>query len=255
MNISVCSTLSGKLAVKHPKHGFLVREDGYVFRIIPRTNKKYGWTCGYLGNKNGYPVTSIRVGTKSVPHAIHVMVAECFIPNPENKPTVDHKNRIRNDNRVENLRWASRNEQMLNTCRHYDALQKWGFTPINDRKTYNCVRERKSRMDKTEAGLRKFKLDGHFNWIRYYCGQYPLNTGTFINLSVEDYEWLKNTCNKHLRKSLKREYDKVYRELKGETRLKQKRNYYYANREEILKRQRESRKRRQNDGILANVTQ
>lgn len=41
-------------------------------------------------------------------------VALTFIPNPENKPEVDHINRDNTDNRVVNLRWVSNNEQALN---------------------------------------------------------------------------------------------------------------------------------------------
>ena len=46
---------------------------------------------------------------------IHRLVAIHFIPNIDNKKCVDHINRIRNDNRVKNLRWATYSENSLNT--------------------------------------------------------------------------------------------------------------------------------------------
>jgi hypothetical protein len=56
-----------------------------------------------LINENGYK--SFRV---------HRLVAETFIPNVDNKPTVDHIDRNRHNNNVDNLRWATLTEQNIN---------------------------------------------------------------------------------------------------------------------------------------------
>lgn len=45
---------------------------------------------------------------------VHRLVAQAFIPNPDNKSQVDHINTIRYDNHVENLRWATKSENELN---------------------------------------------------------------------------------------------------------------------------------------------
>lgn len=63
---------------------------------------------------------------KKKTYNLHRIIAELFIPNPENKPCVDHINRIRTDNRINNLRWATYSENNNNTifkCRNHKKIQ------------------------------------------------------------------------------------------------------------------------------------
>lgn len=51
---------------------------------------------------------------KNKAYYTHKLIAEAFIPNPLNKPEVDHINTIRDDNRIENLRWVTDKENCNN---------------------------------------------------------------------------------------------------------------------------------------------
>lgn len=55
---------------------------------------------------NGY----LSFSHKGKSYFVHRIVAQTFIPNPDNKEQVDHINGIRDDNRVSNLRWCTRKE-------------------------------------------------------------------------------------------------------------------------------------------------
>lgn len=63
---------------------------------------------------HGYPFVSLYKGAKGKNHHIHRLVAIAFIPNPGNKPTVDHIDRNPKNNTVENLRWCTLRENVMN---------------------------------------------------------------------------------------------------------------------------------------------
>lgn len=70
-------------------------------RVLKTGGDRY---CNVVLCKNG----------KIKPTAVHKLVALAFIPNPENKPYIDHIDTNPNNNCVENLRWVTPSENMLN---------------------------------------------------------------------------------------------------------------------------------------------
>lgn len=72
-------------------------------KILVQTPDKYGYPCVTLRRKDKV-IQSIKV---------HRLVANHFIPNPKNKPTVNHKDGDKTNNHINNLEWATRKEQTI----------------------------------------------------------------------------------------------------------------------------------------------
>ena len=93
---------------KNIKHeGYEFSSDGRIRSYFEHNGFNYNRTPKILKpgiGRSGYKIITL-VGKKS--YILHRLIADTFIPNPNNYPTVDHKDRNRTNNRISNLRWAT----------------------------------------------------------------------------------------------------------------------------------------------------
>ena len=85
---------------------YSINENGEV-----RNDKTGKIKTPFVNKRNGYLIVDLYKNNKSEKVPVHRLVAEAFIPNPEGKLTVDHADGNRQNNSIDNLRWATYSEQ------------------------------------------------------------------------------------------------------------------------------------------------
>jgi len=133
---------------------YLIYPDGRVF-----SKKSNRFLKSSLQNQ-GYPHICLWKNNKQKGFLIHRLVALHYIANPENKPEVDHKNRNKEDNRVENLHWVSRKENEKNK----------GIINRNPRKKYLKIRKNNKSGHKYIYYLKRDKY-----WVYKMTGSFTCN--------------------------------------------------------------------------------
>lgn len=161
-----------------------------VWKKIPNTNGKY------LVNKNGevkslckknprilvpcngprgYKLVSIFENGEKKTRRVHRLVAEAFIPNPDNKPEVNHIDGDKGNNSVDNLEWATRSEN------EYHAYRCLGFKAyehptkkvvcIETGKIYNSMvdaaKDNSTSRGAISNSVRGMQSAGGFHWVLY----------------------------------------------------------------------------------------
>lgn len=132
---------------------YQVSNKGNVYSVRKNAN-----LCPKIG-KNGYAsVTLIKDGKHWYP-LVHRLVAKAFVPNPENKPQVDHINGNRLDNRAENFRWCTQKENLnFEIARKRQSECKKGEkNPMYQKRPWNYgipqTEEQKKRNSEIHKGL------------------------------------------------------------------------------------------------------
>lgn len=158
-----------------------------MWKDIYINNKKTNYSVndkGIIKNNNtgriikgtkqyGYLRVSLFINKKYIGESIHRLVAKAFLPNPNNYPIINHKNGIRDDNRVENLEWCS---YSYNTKEAYRLKKYVPTKPVNQYNlkgelmwTYSSITEAANETgtiaDKiTEVCQRKRKTTNQYQW-------------------------------------------------------------------------------------------
>jgi len=94
-------------AIVGTNNRYMVSDDGFVW---DNNNQRL---VNLVLNK-GYVSCSISGKT----YLVHRLVGQAFIPNPDNKPQINHKNAIKSDNTVINLEWCTAQENMDHVSKH-----------------------------------------------------------------------------------------------------------------------------------------
>lgn len=103
----------------------------------------------------GYLRIALSVEGKRRDVYVHRLVAEAFIPNLEGKPTVNHINEVKDDNRVENLEWATFSEQNTHGTRVARVVANTDWKERSQKMDYSKIAQKHNYETMNAAQMRR----------------------------------------------------------------------------------------------------
>ena len=176
---------------------YKVSNTGKIFSVVTNRElsviqKKDGYTCISLCDKDH----------NKKQYRIHQLVAKAFIPNPNNLPMINHKNEIKNDNRVENLEWVTAQQNVsYGTCpkrisdkmkgvpKSKEAIEKRRMT-MKEKLSNMTKEERQAMFGRTMSEERKKQMS--IERRKENLSQETIEKMSISNLLNRQYEYAKD---------------------------------------------------------------
>lgn len=152
--------------------------DHYINNKHSSKSLKKGRVLKKFESVKGYLQTSLSKETKRFNTGIHRVVAIAFIPNPENKPQVNHINGIKTDNRVENLEWCTNKENQIHAVKTGLCNPNYGDKHHNSKLTNEDAKNARVLF---KTGVSNIELSKNYN-ISATAMSNILKNKTYINI-------------------------------------------------------------------------
>lgn len=110
----------------------------------------------------GYCMVGLKLNKKNKTLRVHRLLADVFIPNPENKPFINHKNGIRNDNSIGNLEWCTPLENIQHS---FKVLKRAGnrkgiFNTKSSKPVYKICKKTGNVLEEYPSALEASRVTG-----------------------------------------------------------------------------------------------
>ena len=176
---------------------YKVSNTGKIFSVATNRElsviqKKDGYTCISLCDKDH----------NKKQYRIHQLVAKAFIPNPNNLPMINHKNEIKNDNRVENLEWCNNfynsnygnrnlilSKKLKGVPKSKEAIEKRRMT-MKEKLSNMSKEERRAMFGRTMSEERKKQMS--IEKRKENLSQETIKKMSISNLLNRQYEYAKD---------------------------------------------------------------